>query len=302
MPMPNLSGILPAVVTPVDEDESFLPAIFERLIERLYAAGIDGLYVNGQTGEGLLQPLEQRKRVAEVAVRSAPKGKVTVIHVGAYRTADAMELARHAASIGADAIASLPPLGPFSFDEVLSYYQSLAAASDLPVLVYYFPAVSPGVHTLDQIEQLLGIPNVVGLKFTDYDLYKLSLVKTRCGCTVFNGHDEVLAAGLLMGADGGIGTFYNLVPELFVSLMKLAREQQWEKAREVQNKINELVEIGLRYPLVAAVKTILGWQGVPCGSAIAPRRGLTKEESRSLWKTLRASSFGYLLSESPAAQ
>lgn len=302
MQMSNLGGIFPAVVTPIGEDENFAPAVFERLIERLYAAGIDGLYVNGQTGEGLLQPLEQRKRVAEVAVRSAPKGKVTIIHVGAYRTADAVELARHAASVGADAIASLPPLGPFSFDEVLDYYKTLAKAADLPVLVYYFPAVSPAVRSLEQIEQLLAVPNVVGLKFTDYDLYKLSLLKRQHGCTVLNGHDEVLAAGLLMGADGGIGTFYNLVPELFVALFKLAREQRWAEARDVQKRINELVEIGLRFPLVPAVKTILSWQGLHCGPAIAPRRGLTEEETRSLWKALRASSFERLLSASSTAQ
>ena len=292
----NFHGILPAVVTPFDEHENFAPAAFERLLERLYTAGIDGLYVNGQTGEGLLQPLEQRKRVAEVALRSTPKGKSVIVHVGAYRTADAVELAGHAAAIGAHAIASLPPLGPYSFAEVRAYYQTLAAVSDLPVLVYYFPEICPAIQGAQQILELLEIPNVIGLKFSDFDLYTLSLLKRR-DCVIFNGRDEVLIAGLLMGADGGIGSFYNLIPELFVEAFGTVRQSRWDAARHAQSRINELVEIGLRFPLVPAIKTILRWQGLDCGRALAPRRCLTEEESRCLRELLHASSFDYLAAE-----
>jgi len=90
----NLNGILPAAVTPFDADEQFSPAPFEALLESLYTAGVDGVYVCGGTGEGLLQTVEQRKRVAEVAVRNSPKGKLVVVHVGSHRTADAVDLAR----------------------------------------------------------------------------------------------------------------------------------------------------------------------------------------------------------------
>jgi len=124
---------------------------------------------------------------------------------------------------------------------------------------------------------------------------KLSLLK-RHGCRlVFNGHDEVLAAGLLMGADGGIGSFYNLIPDLFVELFRLARQGQWEQTRQVQQRINELVEICLRIPLIPAIKTILGWTGIPCGEALRPRRSLTVEETQQLRAMLRASSFAFLL-------
>jgi N-acetylneuraminate lyase len=293
MTQTGLHGILPAVVTPFDVEERFAPAAFDRLLERLYGTGIDGLYVNGQTGEGLLQPVEQRKRVAEAAVRLSPKGKTVIVHVGAYRTADAVCLARHAAAIGAHTVASLPPLGAYSFTEIRSYYQTLAHASDLPVLVYYFPAICPAIQAAEQALELLDIPNVIGLKFTDFDLYKMSLIKKR-KCVVFNGHDEVLIAGLLMGADGGIGSFYNLIPEHFVEALRLVRENRWEEARQVQGRINELVEIGLRFPLIPAIKTILRWQGIGCGEALAPRRRLTAEENSRLRDALMASSFAHL--------
>jgi N-acetylneuraminate lyase len=289
----EFAGILPAVVTPFDENENFQPAAFERLLERLYATAIDGLYVNGQTGEGLLQPVEQRKRVTDVALHCSPKGKKVIVHVGAYRTADALELARHAASSGAHAIASLPPMGAYSFAEIQAYYRALASVSDLPVVVYYFPVVSPAIQAAEQVLELLEIPNVIGLKFTDFDLYKLSRIKQR-GCVVFNGHDEVLIAGLLMGADGGIGSFYNLAPELFVEAYCQVREGKWAEAQSTQKQINELIEIGLRVPVIPGIKAVLRWTGIDCGQCLTPRRGLTPDEETSLRNALRASSFAHL--------
>src|SRR6266567_2014698 len=125
-----LRGILPAVVTPLNTDEEFVQAPFEALLESLYGAGVDGVYVCGGTGEGLLQTVEQRKRVAEVAVRNSPLGKLVVVHVGSHRTADAVELAEHAGRIGAAAVSALPPLGNYSFAKIRAYYAAIAAAAE----------------------------------------------------------------------------------------------------------------------------------------------------------------------------
>ena len=285
--MSTFYGILPAAVTPFDERESFVPSAFEALLETVYAAGVHGVYVCGGTGEGLVQPVEQRKRVAEVAVQSSPKGKQVIVHVGSHRTADAVELARHASRIGASAISALPPLGGFPFPEIKRYYQTVAAASDVPLLVYFFPVLYPGVETADQILELCALPNVAGLKYTDFDLYRLNLIK-RTGVTLFNGRDEVLAAGLLMGADGGIGTFYNILPALFVEVYRLALEGDWDSARRVQYRINTAIEIVLRFPLFPAIKEILGWRGIHCGPCIAPRGPLAPEQAAELRRLFEA--------------
>jgi N-acetylneuraminate lyase len=287
--MPELRGILPALVTPFDESGALVEAAFEKLLERVYKTNIDGVYVCGSTGEGLLQPIEQRKRVAEMAVRCSPGGKQVIVHTGAYRTADAVELTRHAGEIGATAVSSLPPAGVYSFDELRAYYRALAAASDLPFLVYYFPAITGSVASVTQILDLCALPNVAGLKFTDHDFFKLSLVRNT-GAVVFNGYDEMLVAGLLMGASGGIGTFYNLVPELFVEVYRLAQSGCWTEARAVQARINALIELTLPYPCFPAVKAILRWSGLDCGNCLEPRRSLTPEEERRLRDAVRASS------------
>lgn len=279
--MSDFKGIIPAVVTPFDRDGKFNPSAFEQLLERLYAADVDGMYLCGQTGEGFVQPIEQREEVTTVAVKNSPSGKSVIVHVGAASTADAIRLANHAGRAGAHAVSSLPPIGSYSFLEIKKYYETLAAASELPLLVYYFPAVAPAITNADQIKELCDIENVIGLKFTAYDLFTMSIVKQH-GATVFNGYDEVLVAGLLMGADGGIGTFYNLVPELFMEMYRLSRDGKWQEAKAIQLKINSLIEASIRFPVFPTVKKLLQWSGIDCGECRAPRRSLTSDEESEL--------------------
>ena len=292
--MAMMEGILPALVTPFDDEGRFRQDSFERLLERVYTAGVHGIYVCGQTGEGLQQSLAQRKQVAEVAVKRSPADRLVIIHTGAASTAQAVELTRHAARIGAHAVSALPPVGSYSFAEIKAYYTAIAAASDVPLLIYYFPALAPGITSLDQVLDLCGIPNVCGLKYTASDLFWLSELKKR-DARIFFGTDEMLIAGLVMGADGGIGSFYNVVPELFVKLYQLARKGEWEGARVTQRQINELLAIALRFPVHPVVKALLARTGIDCGKCLSPRRRLTSEEEARLNEMLAESSYGETL-------
>jgi len=130
----RFSGILPAIVTPVDDQGGLNTASFEALLQRQYEAGAHGSYVCGQTGEGLQLALEVRERAVEAAVANTPAGRHVIAHVGAASTADAVRLARHATKAGAHAVSSLPPGSAYGFDEVRRYYEALAAASGAPVL------------------------------------------------------------------------------------------------------------------------------------------------------------------------
>src|SRR5262245_18454506 len=134
----NVEGIMPAVVTPFTPDGDVDSAALERLIERLYGAGASGLYVCGQTGEGLYQSVARRKKALEVALGCSPDVKSVIADVGAIRMEDAVELARHASEKGAAAISSLSPSGAFAIEEILEYYRMLAEASEAPLFLYYF--------------------------------------------------------------------------------------------------------------------------------------------------------------------
>jgi N-acetylneuraminate lyase len=291
----TLGGILPAVVTPFDANGRFAVKPFEQLLARVYAAGVHGIYVSGTTGEGPLQSAAERKAVIDAAVANSPAGKHVMVHVGASAPTEALDLAAYAARAGAHSISSLPPLGgSFGFDEIRDYYRALGAESALPLIVYYFPQIAPALSTRAQLTTICELPNVAGFKFTNFDLFTLSCVR-RPGLAAFNGHDEVLAAGLLMGADGGIGSFYNLVPELFVRIYELARAGQWEQTRPVQESVNALIALTLRFPLFPAIKQILEWSGLPCGACLPPRPRLTPPQQADLRAGLTAIGFGRLL-------
>jgi N-acetylneuraminate lyase len=280
----RLNGILPALVTPLQGDEAVNVTALEQLLERVYTAGADGVYVCGSTGEGLILPAAERRKVTEVAVRNSPGNKQVIVHVGAWSFSEAQGLARHAASTGATAISSLPPAN-VSYSELLDYYRDLAAVGGIPFLAYYFPAAGGGSLSYDQLSEICALPGVAGLKFTDYDLYTLSLL-VRDGHTLFNGRDEVLAAGLLMGANGAIGSIYNLVPGWFVELYAAAQAGRWAETQAIQARINDLIRVLLQFPLIPAIKRILTWNGVECGTALRPRAGLTPEQEASLLREM----------------
>jgi N-acetylneuraminate lyase len=286
----SIRGVLPAIVTPLDPAGEFSAAAMERLLARLYQLGSHGVYALGQTGEGLQLPVALRKKAAEVVLANSGKDKCVIIHTGSPCLEDAIGLARHAARHGAAAVSSLPPAGGLSFDDIRNYYANLAAASDVPLLVYYFPEVAPAISSMDQIFELCALPNVAGLKFTGFDLFTLSRI-SRAGHAIFNGRDEVFAAGMLMGAHGGVGSFYNLVPELFVQVYDLANAGNWAEARRVQDRINELIAITIEYPLFAVVKSLLARSGYDCGPCRAPRLGLDASSQARLESQLSAAGF-----------
>src|SRR5690606_36309980 len=125
--MLDIGGILPALISPLDGEGKLNAKSYELLLERVYRAGCHGVYVCGQTGEGLQLPLGVREQAVEVAVANTPKGRNVVAHVGALSTADALRLARHASATGVRAVSSLPPNSNYGFAETKAYYQSLAA-------------------------------------------------------------------------------------------------------------------------------------------------------------------------------
>ena len=273
----------------MDEAGEFAEKVFERLLADAYQVDVHGVYVCGNTGEATAVSFNEAE-VAKAPVQCSPRGKTAIIRVGGVRLPEAIQIARHAERIGVSAVSALPPAGNYNFREPHQYYQQLAEACDLPFLVYYFPDLCRVIETLDQLLELCEIPNVARLTFTDFDLFKLHQVGG-AGKVISNGRDEILAAGLLMGASGGIGSFYNLIPQLFVDVYAYARNGQWEEAQRVQNRINELIRITSRFPTVSATITMLKWCGYDCVRCIAPHENLTEGRRTPVVRVCKASQF-----------
>ncbi len=279
-----LDGIYPAIVTPLTSDGKLATEVLARLLGRLLAAGVDGVYAAGSTGEGVRMPLPDREALVSCLMSHMPKDKKLLVHVGAARVEDAIRLAEHAAKAGAHAVSSLPPKA--EFPELRSYYRELAQHSPLPLIVYYFPEASPGAfQEPGELEEICTLPNVPAVKFTDFNLFLLQRI-TQLGKVVYNGRDEVLAAGLLMGARGGIGSTYNLVPEAYVALYRHTLRGEWEKARHLQQVLNELIATLIKYPFLPALKAALATLGFECGPVLNGERFQTATQQQQFLSEL----------------
>ncbi len=282
------AGMYTALLTPLTPSGTLNGSMAQKLLLHQLAMGLDGAYIAGTTGEGMRLSLDTRRALLETLAEVLPEGKRLLVHVGAVGIADSIGLAEHAAQHGASAISSLPPAADSA--GVLHFYAELARQSPLPLIVYYFPRAAPlAFQTTRELLEICDLPNVVGVKFTDFNMYLLHQLVER-GKTTFNGYDEALVAGLLMGAHGGIGTTYNLFAPVVLELAAAAKRGDWERARKLQFDLNTSLDILFRYPFFPAVREAVRHLGFDCGpmasgdnfSSDAQRHSFIEDMSRNL--------------------
>ena len=243
-------GVIPAFYACYDEKGDISVQGVKELTRHLISKGVKGVYVGGSSGECIYQHVDERKKVLEAVMEEAA-GKLTVIaHVGCNNTADSVELAAHAKSAGADAIASIPPIY-FHLPEyaIAEYWNAMsAAAPELDFVIYNIPQLAGTALSMNLLKEMLKNERVIAVKNSsmpvqDIQLFKAEGVRERGqdGFIVFNGPDEQFVAGRAIGADGGIGGTYAVMPELFVRMDQLIRENNLEEAMKLQYKANAVI-------------------------------------------------------------
>lgn len=217
-------GVWPAMLTPLtDEGRPNLPVV-DDLVALFIEQGLDGLFVLGSTGQGPALSVEDRRAVAERAVRAAHGRVPVMVHVGAVATTDAVLLARHASEIGADAVSAVPPIYyPSGADATFHHYELIAQAAGLPFFPYHAAFLQQAMPSpREYARRLQQVPHFAGMKITDRDLYTFGLIRQYVGDDpiVFSGPDELVCHAALCGANGAIGSTYNL----FGPAVRSARE------------------------------------------------------------------------------
>ncbi len=214
MTAPKFSGVWPAVITPLNEDSTPNHAAIEQLVELFVEQKLGGLYLLGSTGQWPLLPFDQRREIAERVVSTAAGRIPVIVHIGATATDDAIELAKHAESIGADGVSTVAPIYyPSSADDIFLHYRRIGEASQLPLYVYHLSTVNQvALDAREYAKRVLDLPNIGGMKITDGDLYQFGLIANEAGdrLQLFSGADPLLCHAALSGAIGAIGTFFNV--------------------------------------------------------------------------------------------
>ncbi len=289
MSTPNIKGIIPAFISPFKADGSLnIDATKEHAL-RLIEKGADSLYVGGSSGEMILMTNEERKTLLETVVNVVPENFPIIAHIGAANPMDAYELAQHADSLGVAAISSVTPFYyKYSFNEMKYYYEKISSLVKTPMVIYNIPSLSGASLSLNQMSELLRVENVCGMKFTSNDFFSFERIRNAFpDKLLYNGSDEILCSGLAMGADGGIGTTYNVLVSKFAELYKLFKENKLEEALAVQHGINDAIATILSFPLLPAIKALVKACGCDCGTCRDPFEKMTPEMEKDLCDKVR---------------
>lgn len=246
LPRP-LQGIVPPMVTPLAEDETLDAAGVERLVEHILSGGVSGLFVLGTSGEGPALGFEVCKELIGLVVERVGGRVPVLVGISHSCLAESLALAQVAHDAGAQAVVATPPFYyPTSQAELARYFERLAARSPLPLFLYNMPTHTKVPIELDTVRQLMEVPQIIGLKDSSANMiyfhHLLRLRRSRPDWTILMGPEELLAASVLFGADGGVCGGANLLPRLYVDLFEAARRGELPRTRRLQDEVLHLAE------------------------------------------------------------
>ena len=284
-----MKGIYSALIGCFDEcGRPNLKAFGDAVDYNINVSGVDGLYVNGSTGESFNMPLEDRKRVLS-AVAERNNGRISLIaQVGCNVVEEIYELADEAARCGYDAISAVAPFYyVYTKDEIKAHYRRIAERSKLPLVIYNIPVRTNVVLNQADFRELLSIPNIAGVKFTSQDMFLLEQIRSDFpNATIFIGFDEFLLAGLTTGADGAIGTTYNISGRFAKEVYAAVQASDIAAGRKAQRKENEVVKMLLDAGIFQTIKAAMELEGVACGSPRLPQSPINETHIEAAKKIL----------------
>ena len=280
-------GIYSAIFSVYDKDMHVKKDTVRKLVNYQLAGGVQGFYVGGNTGECTVLPARTRKEMLEAVVEANEgRGKI-IVHVGAGHIEEVYELIDHANAVGVDGVSSLPPALQkyYDTDEIVEYYKIIAKKSKAPVLSYITNIFD--FNSVAFAERIMQIENVIGLKITRPDYYEFGKIARLNGgnINVLNGPDEMMICGLSCGADGAVGSTYNILPKTAVSLYDNFTAGNISAAMDRQAKLNRFIDIVVGKSM-AWWKAVLSIWGYDMGHTVEPRHIPDAGELKILEKKL----------------
>ncbi len=296
----KIKGLINAPFTPFNADGSVNYEPIEAYAKMLVKNGIQGVFINGSSGEGYLLNVEERMKLAEKWMEVSPKDFKVIVHVGSTVVSDSVLLAQHAEKIGAFGIGAMaspfPKVG--RVEELVQYCEKIASgAPSLPFYFYHIPALN-GVFLpmLPLLKAVDGrIPNFAGIKYTFESLYEYNqcMRYKNNKYDMLHGQDETILSSLIMGgAKGGIGGTTNYNGRELVGIIEAYEKGDIEMAREKQNFSQDVINVIARYRgNIVAGKYIMKLIGLDMGANRTPFQNLSDEEKANIKKELEEINF-----------
>jgi 4-hydroxy-tetrahydrodipicolinate synthase len=249
-------GVYAATLCAFNEDESIDEEGLTQYMTRLARVeGIRGLACNGHTGEVMSLRPEERARVTHIvaqAVIETQRPVKVISGVSAEGSLEAIDHALAAKEAGADAILLMPPHHWLRFgrssETAVGFFQDVAEAANLPIIVHQYPAWTKAGYTLPEMLEMVQLPQVVSIKMGTrdmarwlYDYERLKAAAPRV--SIITCHDEFLLPTLLEGCDGALIGFAGFAPELMVDVVHAALDRDLVRAKKAQKTVAPLARI-----------------------------------------------------------
>ncbi len=275
---PHKAEIYSALITPMYETGKVNHPALKALIRHEIAHGVEGFYCCGSSGEGLLLDTSERKEIVDTLAGEIGDSVPFIVHTGSLSTNEAITLSQHAQYSGAQAVSLIPPIYyNYSEEEVQHYYEDVANAVDLGVIVYNIPQFT-GI-SFSKKNPLMHNPKIVGIKHTSINLYELErLSQAFPEKTLYNGFDEIWLYSMAAGATATIGTTVNVCPKLFSAIRKSFLEGDLLTAQALQHTVNDFIESLVGQGIFSATKYCMELQGLEIGPCKKPFDRLTGEK------------------------
>ncbi|MDY0394056.1 N-acetylneuraminate lyase [Virgibacillus halophilus] len=282
-----MKGLFSALLVPFDEKGNIKEQGLRDIVrQNIEVQQVDGLYVNGSSGENFMLSTEQKKTIFQI-VSEENAGKVKLIaQVGSINLDEAVELGKYATSLGYDSLSAVTPFYyKFSFEEIKHYYETIIAETNNNMIIYAIPALTGVSMDVAQFDELFQNEKIIGVKYTDGNFFMLERLRKRYpNKLIYSGFDEMLIYGVISGVDGAIGSTYNINGKRAKQIMALCHEGKVDEAYEVQHVTNDLIEKVLDLGLYQTLKEVLNQKGFDAGTCKKPMSGFDSSKIEEVKK------------------
>jgi len=262
-------GILPAIVTPMTDDEKIHEENLRKQVRRFLKTRVHGLFCLGTNGEFYVLSKEEKIQVMKAVVQEV-NGKLPVCAgVGCITTAETVELAQAAQEAGVHAVSVITPFfGQVSDAALINHYKAVASSVDIGVILYNIPARTGCNISRQVVEKLASVNNIVGIKDSsgNFDTILQYLEVTGRQFPVLSGNDSLILYTLMAGGTGGVAGTANLFPNKIADIYNLYKQQKIDEARRIQDgirPIRDCLRLGNPNSVIKRAVNLLGWDVGP---------------------------------------
>jgi 4-hydroxy-tetrahydrodipicolinate synthase len=282
-------GVFPALTTKFTANDDLDLSLFEKNLQAQLTAGVEGIILGGTLGEASVLTTEEKEKLVKFAVEKVAGKVPVVINIAEGSTKEAIRQAQLAKAWGAAGLMILPPMRYKSdHRETVAYFKTIAASTDLPVMIYNNPVDYKIEVTLDMFEELQSSKNIGAVKESTRDVTNVTRMKNRFNdrFKILCGVDTLAMEELVLGADGWVAGLVCAFPVETVTIYKLVKAGKIAEALKIYRWFMPLLELDIHPKLVQYIKLAETQAGIGSEYVRAPRLTLAGEERERILKVI----------------